>query len=103
MAGMTMSLVEGGSHRKRLTAAEVTAFEEASGQPVGETLEEALAEVPGQRVSTDHGSQEAAENWLHAARSYAQNRDPKIIFAGNSVKAGQARWSVEPKAPATEA
>lgn len=49
---------------------------------------------PG-RLEGSFGTKEAAEAFLHAARSYAYQHEPRYVVAGNPTAKGLARFRVE--------
>lgn len=50
---------------------------------------------PDERVSAPLGSQDAAEDFLKQARSYAYWAEPRLVVAGNVTQKGEARFTVD--------
>lgn len=42
----------------------------------------------GERLEVDLGSKDKGDEFLHAARSYAYHREPRLVVTGNSFKTG---------------
>jgi hypothetical protein len=50
-----------------------------------------------ERLEGAFGSKDAAETFLHEARSYAAQHDPRYVVSGYATKAGLARFRVDLK------
>ena len=68
-------------------------------EDVKTAVDEALAycaEHPDERVSAEFGTQEEADSFLKTARSYAYQREPRVVLEGNTTQKGAARFTVVP-------
>lgn len=50
---------------------------------------------PDERVSAPLGTEEAAEDFLRQARSYAYHATPRLVVTGNVTQKGDARFTVD--------
>ena len=87
---MPITMVPTMSGRSRVPLADIP-------EDVSQAVEEALAfclDDP-RRLETQFDSQDAAEDFLHQARSYAYQRPAgRLVVAGNTTQKGTARFRV---------
>jgi hypothetical protein len=54
-----------------------------------------FCETSAERLEGAFGTKDAAEAFLHEARSYAYKHEPRYVVTGNSTSGGTARFRVE--------